>query len=385
MEPIVLTARALSGNTGVSQAALDLLLALSRASSQLRVRAWVPRSLPTTVDGLDLGRCDWLPISPLTAAGAVLSGEAPPRSVFEQTRLALTGRSRRTNAALQVVNGVGAHGLYAADGGRSSVSALVVHESPRHFDRAGVMSLQSAIHAIASHDYRVFVSERGRAEWNALAALDRSRSLWIPNCAREAPIAALLASDRDALRERFGYPRDALQLVAVGSVIERKGQDIALDALAQLGEHVRLDVLGPVHGVWATELRARVRNSSLSRRVRFLGSVDDVYARMFAADALVLASRAEALPLSVLEAMALGVCIVAADVDGVPELIEAERSGLLFAREDATALAACLQRIDDLPLRAALGAAARARYLSTFSRAQHLAHWRDAVGQMRAR
>jgi glycosyltransferase involved in cell wall biosynthesis len=89
--------------------------------------------------------------------------------------------------------------------------------------------------------------------------------------------------------------------------------------------------------------------------------------------------------LSVLEAMALGVCIVAADVDGVPELIEAERSGLLFAREDATALAACLQRIDDLPLRAALGAAARARYLSTFSRAQHLAHWRDAVGQMRAR
>jgi glycosyltransferase involved in cell wall biosynthesis len=283
------------------------------------------------------------------------------------------------------VNGVGAHGLYAADGG-GNVSALLVHESPRHFDRAGVMSLQSAIHAIASHDYRVFVSERGRAEWNALASLDPSRSLFIPNCAREAPLAALFARDRNALRQRFGYPLDALQLVAVGSVIERKGHDIALDALEALADQaVRLDILGPLSGEWAAQLRARVRDSGLARRVRFLGNVDDVYERMFAADALVLASRAEALPLSVLEAMALGSCIVAADVDGVPELIERERSGLLFAREDANALAACLRRIADPPLRAALGEAARARYLSSFSRAQQLARWRDAVARMRAR
>jgi glycosyltransferase involved in cell wall biosynthesis len=390
-EPIALTTRTLGSSTGVSQAALDLLLALSRCGSSLRVRAWVPRRLPSFVDGLPVGACLLERVPPLLAARAVLSGEAPPRSVLAHTGLALLQRSRACAQplALEVVNGMGAHALHAVlarAGARARTSALVVHESPRHFERPGRMDMAAALHALRAHDYRVFVSERGRAEWGALAGLDPARSLYIPNCVREQRVAALRQRDRTAARRSYGYPADVVQLVCVGSVLERKGQDILVQALQRLGScPLQLDFLGSVRGAWAEQLAARVANSALAGRVRFVGEVNDVYERIYAADALVLASRAEASPLSVLEAMALGTCVVAADVDGLAELIVTEQTGLLFAREDPAALALNLRRIaNDPPLRAALGRAGRERYLREFDRTRQLARWSEAVARMLA-
>jgi glycosyltransferase involved in cell wall biosynthesis len=389
---IALTTRTLGSSTGVSQAALDLLLALSRCASSLRVRAWVPRRLPSAVDGLPVGACVLERLGPLMAAQAVLRGEAPPRSLLEHTRLGLLPRARGPlqPAALEVVNGLGAHALHAAlsvrADARARVSALVVHESPRHFEQPGRMDMAAALRALRAHDYRVFVSERGRAEWGALAGLDPARSLHIPNCVREQRAAALRERDRAALRRSYGYRDDAVQLVCVGSVLPRKGQDVLVEALLTLGAcPLRLDFVGSARGAWAEQLAARVASSALAGRVRFVGEVSDAYERVYAADALVLASRAEASPLSVLEAMALGTCVVAADVDGLAELIVSEQTGLLFAREDPAALAASLRRIAyDPPLRAALGRAGRERYASEFQRARQLARWAEAVTRMLA-
>jgi glycosyltransferase involved in cell wall biosynthesis len=269
---------------------------------------------------------------------------------------------------------------------RAKVSALVVHESPRHFEQPGRLTLNTALDAMRSYDYRVFVSDRGRAEWNALASLDPARSLYIPNCVREQHVAAVLARDRDALRAQYGYRADSLRLVCVGSVSPRKGQDLVIDALYRLSSSrspVYVDFLGPMQDAWAQRMAARVGNSPLATRVRFLGTVDDVYERIYAADALLLASRAEASPLSVLEAMALGTCVIAADVDGVAELVLNGQTGSLFGREDVAALAACVSKLnEDPPLRAALGRAGRERYRSEFNRARQLERWTEALTRM---
>jgi glycosyltransferase involved in cell wall biosynthesis len=388
-ESIVLTTRTLGANTGVSQAALDLLLALSRCSSELRVRAWVPRRLPSSVDGLAVGPCTLEGMPPLMAASAVWRGEAPPRSILEHARLAIAQRGSLQRSALEVVNGLGAHALHAAVAarfGRARVSALLVHESPRHFEPHVPMSLAAAQQAMRGYDYRVFVSERGRAEWNALAGLDAAHSICIPNCVREQRVAAVRARDRAQLRRSYGYADDALHVVCVGSVAQRKGQDILVEALeSAAAPPLHVEFLGNAGSVWAEQLAARVAGSPLAGRVRFLGAVNDAYERVYAADALVLASRAEASPLSVLEAMALGTCVVAAAVDGLPDLILDAQTGLLFPCEDSAALAACLRRLsDDPPLRAALGQAGRERYSNNFDRARQLARWAQAVAQMLA-
>ena len=411
--PIVLTTRAFGSYSGVSRVAPDVLLALARCTTDLRVRAWVPAQLPPSVDGHELGPYRLLPLPLGLVSRAVLSGSAPPRSLLEHARLgarALFGGGPLAGARLaaqpalrgelpagqqpplEIVNGVAAHALYervqAAARRAGSVSALIVHESPRHFDQAGSSALAAACVAVRSYDFRVFVSDRGRREWNGLASLEPERSLYIPNCVHEQRVARVRARDRDQLRRELGYHDGGLRLVCLGQVTPRKGQDLVLEALRVLSEtdpHVSVDFLGRVSDAWAERLVASLKGSALASRARFLGGVDDAYERIYAADALVLASRAEAFPLSVLEAMALGTCVVASDVDGVAEQIVHAQTGLLFGREDSGALATCLRQIAaDPELRAALADAGRARYLAEFTRAHQLGRWADAVAQMSA-
>jgi glycosyltransferase involved in cell wall biosynthesis len=401
---IALSTRTLGRHTGVSAAALDVLLALSRTGHEVAVRAWVPHALPNAIDGIALGPCRFEGLLPYAVARSVLAGDAPPRSLPEQLRLAvqdrlpivrMRGKQKSSRPVLEVVNGLGAHGVFLAARARTGAlmhtpNLLVVHESPRHFAGNARLSVERALDIVQSYDYRVFVSERGRAEWDELGSLDRTRSFYIPNCVREQETHRLLARDRKDVRRTLGYSTDVLQVVCVGAVIQRKGQDIVLDALQQLAAghpQVRVDFLGPLSGGWAEAQKARLsRSAELGGRARFLGSVNDVYERIYAADALVLASRAEAFPLSVLEAMALSTCVVASDVDGIAEQVVNGESGLLFPREDARALADCLRLVADDPVRRkTLARAARTRYVTAFNRTLQLERWAETIDQVQAR
>jgi len=90
-----------------------------------------------------------------------------------------------------------------------------------------------------------------------------------------------------------------------------------------------------------------------------------------AADFFVLPSDTEGLPLSVLEAMAHGLPIIASRVGGIPELIDDEKEGLLVEPGDADALSTAIQRLwRDRALCHRLGEAARLRAASHFSIAE---------------
>jgi len=402
--PIVFTTRVLGGSTGVSQAGLDIALALSQRASVLRVRAWVPTHLPRELDGRAFGPCEWLPMSPWTVAQALRHGEAPPRALLTHTALFERGVRGRLSAGLlplaaaptaklEIVNGLGAHRLFAAAWparkARPSdlVSALVVHESPRHFDSAPRrMDLAQALQALRSYDYRVFVSERGQKEWEQLGNLDAARSTYIPNCVQEKRVLTVLSSSRTELRKRFGYGAGDVHALCVGRVSTRKGQDFVLASLRAMppgAPPVCLDFLGDCRSDWARALIAGLRGSGLASQVRFLGNVNDVYERMYAADALLVGSRAEAFPLVVVEAMALGMCVVAPDIDGLREQIVDEETGLLFGAESVAEFAGCLSRVArDARLRERLGVAGRARYLERFTRDRQWARWNSALQWM---
>ncbi|HKI56212.1 MAG TPA: glycosyltransferase [Trueperaceae bacterium] len=96
-------------------------------------------------------------------------------------------------------------------------------------------------------------------------------------------------------------------------------------------------------------------------RVRFLGARKDVPRLMLAADACVLSSAWEGLPMVLLEAGAAGLPIVATDVGGTGEIVDSGASGLLVPPHDADALAAAMRRLMTLPAaeRAAWGATGR--------------------------
>lgn len=152
-------------------------------------------------------------------------------------------------------------------------------------------------------------------------------------------------------------------ILILGSLIPRKGVDLVITALAS-GSHRpkewKLIIAGT--GPELEKLQAMVSKEGVKEKVKFAGLVSpEKVADLFAkSDILVQASYREGRPNSVLEAMAAGVAVVGSDIDGIAELIDHGKNGLLFPAGDAEKLSEQLQLLLDSPgLRDRLGQAGR--------------------------
>lgn len=133
-----------------------------------------------------------------------------------------------------------------------------------------------------------------------------------------------------------------------------KGQDVLLEAVARLERtDVVVELMGrcyPKDGAFAERLRCRAEQPDLAGRVRFLGHVEDPVARMRTWTAAIVPSvEPEAGPLSAIEAMSIGIPVVAANHGGPRETIG--DSGILVRRRDPDAMAAGIRALledDDL-------------------------------------
>lgn len=146
---------------------------------------------------------------------------------------------------------------------------------------------------------------------------------------------------KETLRETLGLEDDAVHVVFVGSLVERKGVSYLVDAFRGI-EDSRLRLLIVGDGPERAALEARAGGDS---RVVFLGYRGNGAEYIKASDVFVLPSLYEGLPNVVIEAMAVGTPVVAARVCGVPELIEDRISGLLVSPADAGALGSAIREL----------------------------------------
>ena len=171
-------------------------------------------------------------------------------------------------------------------------------------------------------------------------------------------------------------PSSPVRILTVGRMVEKKGFDDLLAALASVSPTLAwtLDVVGG--GALDARLRHQAAALGIGERVRWHGSLphDRVVERFAAADLFVLASRIAAdgdrdgLPNVLMEAQLLGAACVATRVSGTPELIEHEVNGLLVPPRDPVALAGALERaIADPSLRGRLAEAGRRVVTRRFS------------------
>jgi glycosyltransferase involved in cell wall biosynthesis len=149
----------------------------------------------------------------------------------------------------------------------------------------------------------------------------------------------------------------------VGNLTAKKDHATLVEALARLvGEwpDARLVVVGA--GPLEADLRARAARAGLADRVVLAGSRGDVAEVLGAFDVFVLSSRAEGLPIALLEAMAAERPCVATSVGGIPEVVTDGVDGLLVPPGDADALATAVSKLlADPDRRADLGARAAVR------------------------
>jgi glycosyltransferase involved in cell wall biosynthesis len=166
-----------------------------------------------------------------------------------------------------------------------------------------------------------------------------------------------------AVPQRPGGQR--VLFVKLGIIGRRKGSFELIDALAKLRPeilaNVRLAIAG--NGEHAA-LRSRIASHGLQSQVEVHGwlSAEQCKRLLASADAFVLPSHNEGLPMAMLEAMAWGLPPIVTPVGSIAEVVQHERNGLLTPPGDVDALARAMERLAaDRELRLRLGAAARRR------------------------
>lgn len=253
--------------------------------------------------------------------------------------------------------------------------SFTVH-GPEEFDDPVSLSLGLKIRHAA---FTVGVSQFGRSQlcrWTAFADWPK---LKVVHCGIEP--------------QTFPDPppplpgQDVLRLVSIGRFVEQKGQMTLIRALARApaGLHLTLVGDGPMRGA----LEQAIAAAGPGAQVTLTGWLDQagVRDRIAAADALVMPSFAEGLPMVIMEAMAMARPVIATQIAGIPELVLPGQTGWLVPAGDEEALAKAIAELaaTPRPVRAEIGLAGRARALDRHdidAQARRLAaHFDEAAAQ----
>lgn len=198
-----------------------------------------------------------------------------------------------------------------------------------------------------------------------------ARSVWAPwRGATEVlvhgvPLADLQRrrAERDQARRAHGWGEDDVVVAVVANLRANKDYPTLFEAASlALAEEPSLRFVSVGQGPLEHELRADLGRRGLGDRFALLGYHPDPPGVLAGADVFTLSSRHEGLPISLLEAMALGLPPVVTRVGGIPEVVTSDVDGLLVPAATPSALADALVELARSPARRQrLGAAAAAR------------------------
>lgn len=201
-------------------------------------------------------------------------------------------------------------------------------------------------------DFAACVSYFGMAQAMRLTTPKIWNKLRVVRCAVDPAVLPIV--DR-------GERTEELQIICVGRLSPEKGHAgliVAIDRLVRAGAELHLTMVGD--GPERAGLQHLSNDLGLRDRVTFAGAMTehDTLEAVARSDVLVLASFMEGLPIVLMEALAMGVPVVASRVAGIPEVVEEEITGLLFQPGNWAQLEIALGRIErDPSLREALARA----------------------------
>lgn len=169
------------------------------------------------------------------------------------------------------------------------------------------------------------------------------------------------------LQSSRAIPTNCLKIIMPARVSAAKDHESLIRAFEQLSFPSRLILCGA-----ETDSKEFMQNIQIwaprkYHEINCLGVVEDMEALLGACDVLALISNFEALPISIIEAMSLGMAIVGTNVGGVPELIINESTGLIVDSKDIDGIENALYKLNDFNFRERLGSNARVYFESKFT------------------
>ena len=306
-------------------------------------------------------------------------GSPDPRAIF---RLARIIRQRR----IEIVHSHMVHANLLARATRPLVPGRIWLCTAHSIDEGGGNRERAYRLTDPLCDLTTQVSRAGLERYVAVKAAPRRKIHYLPNgvdCQKFRPQKEV----RARLRRELGVGNAFLWL-AVGRLDPAKDYPTMLRAFAAVRRskpEALLFIAG--QGRLRPELNNLVHQLHLEDSVQFLGVREDVPALMNAADAFVMSSAWEGLPMVLLEAAATALPVVATDVGGVGEIIDDGRTGHLVPPERPDALAEAMLRVMALSEdeRREMGDAGRARIEAVYSLERVVSQWETLYRQLLSR
>lgn len=206
----------------------------------------------------------------------------------------------------------------------------------------------------------IFVSGLARRLWFSVNGwMPENRLTVIHNSIPECRVS----SEASSVRKLYGIDRDTPLLMFTGRVRRSKGCTVLIEALARIRKHpFHLVFVGRCKPLsYENRLRKLARSLGIGGRVSFYGFTSDVRTLIREADIGVAPSIVkEACPLSPMEFMQAGKCVIATDNGAQPEYITHGETGLLVAPDDSLHLADSIKTVlEDIGFREKLGKSAK--------------------------
>jgi glycosyltransferase involved in cell wall biosynthesis len=220
--------------------------------------------------------------------------------------------------------------------------------------------LSSCLVAVSGRVRRMAVEDEG-------ARPDRVKV--IQNGIETPQLAVPAATAREQIRTELAIPPHGSLMLTVARFTIQKGHTYLLDAIPQvLARHPQAIFALAGEGPHKAEMQAKARELGIAHALRFLGNRADIPELLAAADVFVMPSLWEGLPMALLEAMSMELPVVVTEVEGVEDMIEPGKNGLMVPVKDVDGIAASIVRLlDDPAERARLGQAARKLLESEFT------------------
>jgi len=275
--------------------------------------------------------------------------------------------------------------IYGVAAALFSGRCIIVHtEHGKELEYHG----QKRLHAVerflwSKVDHLVAVSEVLRDEVCKNLKIKREKVLVVPNGIHVEKYYH--PEGRLEKRKALGIDKNSFVIGNVGRLVPLKNHKFLVDVFKEIGReftNARLFVIGG--GPLLEELRKYAYGIGLSSSAVFLGERADVQELLPAFDLFVLPSLTEGISITLLEAMAAGIPIVASAVGGNPEIVEDGRTGLLIPLKNMSAWVQGIKGlIADREMREILSIAGRTRVRNRFSLETMLENYRSVYEQER--
>lgn len=170
---------------------------------------------------------------------------------------------------------------------------------------------------------------------------------------------ALLEKALGVRHENTKHDKESVTVLSMARLVDGKGVDVMIRALAELPQSVRLVIAGD--GDKRDDLQHLVEDLQLTKRVQFTGWVSgqEKAKLLDNADIFCLPSTYDAFPMSMVEAMAYGLPVVAVRWGGIPDMVADGRAGILVNHPEPGEIAGAIHALLDNDKRCAMGHDAR--------------------------